>query len=189
MAEASESRCCCINQNDNFTTEVQDSMEADVDDGIRETGALMQEDSGEVESDTSSTAMTCPLFMQGLPRDFESNPQLAAIASLLEDTVQEETNDDDDGDDVTHIKRPDTKVYQCVWNRNRVLNQRNRPGYGTAKRSFAASSRKHRSRASQHSPYPKCRASGSKTNSPGNDGKKQNVSIGETTLFLNMWKL
>jgi hypothetical protein len=28
----------------------------------------------------------CPLFMEGLPRDFASNPQLAAIASLLEET-------------------------------------------------------------------------------------------------------
>jgi hypothetical protein len=27
----------------------------------------------------------CPLFMEGLPTDFGTNPQLAAIASLLED--------------------------------------------------------------------------------------------------------
>jgi hypothetical protein len=31
---------------------------------------------------------TCPLFMDGLPSDFSSNPQLAALASLI--------NDDDD---------------------------------------------------------------------------------------------
>lgn len=36
---------------------------------------------------------TCPLFMDGLPNDFASNPQLAALASLM--------NDDDEENDVS----------------------------------------------------------------------------------------
>jgi hypothetical protein len=32
----------------------------------------------------------CPLFMEGLPTDFASNPQLAAIANLLEDNEDED---------------------------------------------------------------------------------------------------
>ena len=36
----------------------------------------------------------CPLFMDGLPNDFSSNPQLAALASLI--------NDDDEGSDISN---------------------------------------------------------------------------------------
>jgi hypothetical protein len=36
----------------------------------------------------------CPLFMDGLPKDFSSNPQLAALASLI--------NDDDEGNDISN---------------------------------------------------------------------------------------
>jgi hypothetical protein len=44
-----------------------------------------------VEDDVES-GVECPLFMDGLPSDFRTNPQLAALASLLDD------EDEDDGD-------------------------------------------------------------------------------------------
>eukprot|EP00545_Synedropsis_sp_CCMP1620_P002375 CAMPEP_0119018278 /NCGR_PEP_ID=MMETSP1176-20130426/18966_1 /TAXON_ID=265551 /ORGANISM="Synedropsis recta cf, Strain CCMP1620" /LENGTH=111 /DNA_ID=CAMNT_0006972239 /DNA_START=26 /DNA_END=361 /DNA_ORIENTATION=- len=40
----------------------------------------------------------CPLFMDGLPQDFSSNPHLAALASLM--------NDDDDEQDKKPVKKP-----------------------------------------------------------------------------------
>ena len=40
--------------------------------------------------DDDDDEVTCPLFMEGLPKDFASNPQLAAIASLLNDSDHEE---------------------------------------------------------------------------------------------------
>jgi hypothetical protein len=42
--------------------------------------------------DVDDDEILCPLFMEGLPTDFGTNPQLAAIASLLED-------DDDEDED------------------------------------------------------------------------------------------
>jgi hypothetical protein len=45
----------------------------------------------ETESDASNSA--CPLFMDGLPTDFKSNPALAALASLLEDSDSDEVKD------------------------------------------------------------------------------------------------
>jgi hypothetical protein len=35
--------------------------------------------------DDDDDDVTCPLFMEGLPSDFSKNPQLAALASLLEE--------------------------------------------------------------------------------------------------------
>lgn len=34
-------------------------------------------------TDEDEQEITCPLFMDGLPKDFSTNPKLAAIASLL----------------------------------------------------------------------------------------------------------
>jgi hypothetical protein len=42
------------------------------------------------DDDDETSSMTCPLFMDGLPANFASHPQLAAIASLLEESVPEE---------------------------------------------------------------------------------------------------
>eukprot|EP00934_Nitzschia_sp_Nitz4_P001484 Nitzschia sp. Nitz4//scaffold77_size91520//80842//81195//NITZ4_004905-RA/size91520-processed-gene-0.101-mRNA-1//1//CDS//3329558036//1484//frame0 len=41
-------------------------------------------------ADSSDTEDLHPLFMSGLPSDFEANPQLTALASFLEDEVPEE---------------------------------------------------------------------------------------------------
>lgn len=40
--------------------------------------------------DGSDEEQLCPLFMEGLPKDFADNPRLAAIASLLEEDNKEE---------------------------------------------------------------------------------------------------
>jgi len=44
----------------------------------------------EGESSDATESTTCPLFMNGLPSDFSSNPQLAALASLLEENEKDE---------------------------------------------------------------------------------------------------
>lgn len=46
----------------------------------------------------------CPLFMEGLPSDFTSNPALAAIASLLEE------DDDDATPKKKEYETPSTRV-------------------------------------------------------------------------------
>lgn len=43
-----------------------------------------------VELQKTKETVFCPLFMDGLPKDFSTNPQLAALVSLM--------NDDDDDD-------------------------------------------------------------------------------------------
>jgi hypothetical protein len=54
---------------------------------------LVEEGDDDDDNDNDSeTNNMCPLFMNGLPKNFASNPQLAAIASLMND------DDDDDGD-------------------------------------------------------------------------------------------
>jgi hypothetical protein len=53
------------------------------------------DDSGNAEKESTF----CPLFMDGLPRDFSSNPQLAALASLM--------NDDENDDEKPTVKYQD----------------------------------------------------------------------------------
>jgi hypothetical protein len=48
--------------------------------------------------DDDDEDITCPLFMEGLPSDFSKNPQLAALASLLEE------EDKDDGEEARQVK-------------------------------------------------------------------------------------
>jgi hypothetical protein len=50
---------------------------------IEKEDARMCEDAKKTEEEEETS--WCPLFMEGLPTDFASNPQLADIASLLED--------------------------------------------------------------------------------------------------------
>jgi hypothetical protein len=53
---------------------------------------MMMSDSKESDDSNEDEDNTvCPLFMEGLPTDFSTNPQLAALASLLGD-------DEEDGD-------------------------------------------------------------------------------------------
>lgn len=48
----------------------------------------------EEEGEQTEEEVVCPLFMQGLPKDFTKNTGLAALASLLEEEEEEEVTTD-----------------------------------------------------------------------------------------------
>jgi len=56
------------------------------------------EDSKDDKDSGDDNEATCPLFMEGLPRDFSSNPALAALASLLEEDEGDGGGNIDDSD-------------------------------------------------------------------------------------------
>eukprot|EP00535_Pseudo-nitzschia_heimii_P003627 CAMPEP_0197193888 /NCGR_PEP_ID=MMETSP1423-20130617/28191_1 /TAXON_ID=476441 /ORGANISM="Pseudo-nitzschia heimii, Strain UNC1101" /LENGTH=131 /DNA_ID=CAMNT_0042647211 /DNA_START=26 /DNA_END=420 /DNA_ORIENTATION=+ len=58
------------------------------------------EKADENDEDSDSGSMTLPLFMDGLPKNFATNPQLAAIASFLND--DEDVKEGDDDKDITN---------------------------------------------------------------------------------------
>jgi len=134
-------------------------------------------DKDEDDGDSDSGSMTCPLFMEGLPRNFATNPQLAAIASLLDDEVREENNADVENDSKDDQKNDD---------KNKILGHPSRaPSSQTTtiskhtKTSGKARTRRHRKKSS---PYPR----------PQDRTKERQqakkTSVGEITLFMNMWK-
>ena len=139
----------------------------------------------ETQSDSDSGAMACPLFMEGLPRDFATNPQLAAIASLLDDEVREETtpSQEDENDNVT-----------ATVNNKKNRNSKNLPSsqkYSTqlqqskSSKSYTTHSGKARNRRRKQraTPYPKLQDRKNEKQA-GN----KSASVGEITLFMNMWK-
>ena len=105
------------------------------------------------ETDENNNDTFCPLFMDGLPQNFADNPQLAAIASLLEES-----------DDDENIRKP-SAIQRGVPVPN--------AGGGKARSRTSRSSRSHK-------PYsvPKKK-----------EKTKQQASLGEAQLFLNMWKI
>jgi Zn finger protein HypA/HybF involved in hydrogenase expression len=126
---------------------------------IEKEDARMCEDAKKTEEEEETS--WCPLFMEGLPTDFASNPQLAAIASLLEE--------DDDNDDDKEGKQHES----------RDTNTRKQPSVvGTVGGGKARRTR----RRNQSTPYP-ATATATATNS------KKKASLGEAQLFLNMWKI
>lgn len=114
------------------------------------------EKSAETESqnDSKHEEKLCPLFMDGLPSDFSTNPGLAAIASLLEE--------DESNDNAVHTK----KEYEEPPTRS---------GGGKIRRTPARSNRK------DGRPY--------NTRAHGEGDTPKETSVGETHLFLKMWKL
>jgi hypothetical protein len=94
----------------------------------------------------------CPLFMDGLPSDFSTNPGLAAIASLFD-----EESEDSVAPKKKEYETPSTRV-----------------GGGKLRRTPARSKRKNDGRPYQN----RQRKSDTKA-----------TSVGETHLFLKMWKL
>ena len=115
----------------------------------------------------------CPLFMEGLPSNFATNPGLAAIASLL--------NESDNEDYDTKKRKGDKKEDDSSTNNaiSKVLELK--PGGGKVQRTRL------KGRSSRSSPYNK--------DKDGNNNKKKTkqdkkgASLGEAQLFLNMWKL
>mmetsp|Transcript_33423 Transcript_33423/g.80829 ORF Transcript_33423/g.80829 Transcript_33423/m.80829 type:complete len:150 (-) Transcript_33423:26-475(-) len=110
-------------------------------------------------SKDGSSSSDCPLFMNGLPSDFAANSGLAAIASLLDDDGGENA-DDDDGE--KKYKKKDLKSTALVQS-----------GGGKAKKT---------NKPNAHRPYSK------EKNTEMTKAQKK-VSLGETQLFLNMWKI
>jgi hypothetical protein len=154
------------------------------------------------DDDGDSNTSVCPLFMQGLPQNFSTNPQLAAIASLLEDAVQEEEEekqqhpssvDHCNTDSFGERKTTDSKkyVYKCVDKK-----------YAKAKRvkySYTNSNTrtnhppKQLKTTTTRTPFPtptrKGPASSASTSTNNSNNQLKSSSVGETMLFLNMWKL
>jgi hypothetical protein len=126
---------------------MKDDVETSVQDFELPQASPMSDNNADDDDDE---AECCPLFMEGLPTDFASNPHLAAIASLL---------DDDE---------PPNKPQQVP-----LMPVLGKAGGGKMIRS---SSRQQRRQNHQAAPYqaPK---------------RKSNTSMGETQLFLKMWKL
>jgi hypothetical protein len=142
------------------------------------------------ENDTTCcTTTTCPLFMDGLPQNFQQNTQLAAIASLLEDHIQEEK-------EAAADKKEPSAVYRCVLNRDRKISrQRNKPAVVKKAASTAAKSSSYRKNLRSKPKTNSSAISSSKreysTDPTISSGVKSHntASIGDTTLFLSMWKI
>jgi hypothetical protein len=120
------------------------------------------EDFGSID-DKSASEVACPLFMEGLPKNFDKNPHLAALASLLED-ADEETHRGVDSETKTAAKAGISKAGGCAWLESRG---------GRVRVSKSRDSRKgepYRRRSKQRK-------------------EKEETSLGEAQLFLKMWKL
>ena len=115
----------------------------------------------------------CPLFMDGLPSNFKTNPSLAAIASLL--------NESDE--DYDNMKKQIIEEKECNSDSNSAskteMKVELKPGGGKVQRKQC----RRKGGSGSSSPYSK----------DGNTKKrkedKKTASLGEAQLFLNMWKL
>ena len=56
-----------------------------------DTGSKNDDDTGEASTNDDHKDISCPLFMDGLPLDFSTNPALAAIASLMNENDNDGT--------------------------------------------------------------------------------------------------
>ena len=145
MENAATSACCAQrstspHRNDEEVTKKEEPIET------------MQTENGNTEEEQ----IMCPLFMEGLPSDFSTNPHLAALASLIVDNSEGDEEIRKSGNEPPREATP-------------------KAGGGRLR------SQKSRTRRRQN-PYPTRRQQQS-----AND--KGSSSIGETQLFLKMWKL
>mmetsp|Transcript_6187 Transcript_6187/g.12898 ORF Transcript_6187/g.12898 Transcript_6187/m.12898 type:complete len:251 (-) Transcript_6187:108-860(-) len=136
---------------------------------------------GDCDDDSDSNNV-CPLFMSGLPSDFASNPGLAAIASLLGETVEDE---EEDGNDGCKKSRKCDKSIKDTGGRAASVEPRaggGKVGGASSRRNGGSrgSTRKPSSSKSGHQPYP---------TTADRKEKKQKAAVGEAQLFLNMWKI
>jgi len=93
-----------------------------------QTKSAVKEDEDNNNSGDDDNDDICPLFMDGLPKNFASNPQLAAIASLLND------EDDDDDNDYSQVEEEEeeeeeeqklNKNNECSTKKNLSLDYKN----------------------------------------------------------------
>ena len=120
-------------------------------------------------AEAASEDSVCPLFMDGLPSNFKTNPSLAAIASLL--------NESDE--DYDKMKKQIIEEKECnsdsISASKKTMKVELKPGGGKVQRK--------QSRQKGSSPYSK------EGNTKKRKEDKKTASLGEAQLFLNMWKL
>jgi hypothetical protein len=76
-----------------------------------------------MEDNTTTEEITCPLFMEGLPSNFTSNPGLAAMASLMQDNG----NDDDESESKRIMDLPNVGGGKVRCTSSNRLRRRNTP--------------------------------------------------------------
>lgn len=125
---------------------------------------IASEDENDAVS-TNSNSADCPLFMEGLPRDFSSNPALAALASLIDEEsiakqkiANKALSTQKKEDKTPKKRRHDVKNFKSKSNLT-----------GSKERSASTST-------SEDQVLPPT-------------GQYSSPSIGEASLFLKMWKL
>lgn len=114
-----------------------------------------------MESDDDGEQTWCPLFMDGLPKDFATNPRLAAIASLLEDDNNTAPTNNNLGEERSSVIPPAPAP---------------RAGGGKLSRTKRGQSKA----ASRHQPY-QCGSRSAKS--------RGQATLGEAQLFLSMWNI
>ena len=139
-----------------------------------------KDDENDESSDSGS--MTLPLFMDGLPKNFATNPQLAAIASLLNDDEDVEEGDKYEGkaneeNNANYDKRRNPQSNQ------RCLSRASKEHTVVRRHSRKSANTRNRRQRQRALPYPR-----------QNDRKREEqastktTSVGEITLFMNLWK-
>jgi hypothetical protein len=123
---------------------------------------VSNDDVQSIESQTDEEAdnISCPLFLDGLPKNFSQNAALAALASLLD----EETTDKSKHD----VKSVSSLSISASQFENVAV------GGGKVRRKKNG----RRIRQINNNPYPRPIKKASKP-----------VSVAETSLFLKLWKL
>ena len=127
------------------------------------TAINMEEDATATVSTKEETPL---LFMDGLPSDFATNPQLAALASLMND-------DDDDADDAVCNKKDDGDDEPVV-----KLETKKYASGGGGKVTTTTRKSSQQRRRKESSPY----------NTTTTTTRKK-ATMGEAQLFLKMWSL
>ena len=141
-----------------------------------DTGSKNDDDTGEASTNDDHKDISCPLFMDGLPLDFSTNPALAAIASLMND------NDNDGTPVVASTKKPSTN--QAIIKRNERTKYK---PYIKSNRKTKATPEKCIDDAAT-SNMQVC-DKGATNYSRNTREKTSMTTIGEASLFLKMWKL
>ena len=146
--------------------------------------------SSQVEKSQNNDAdeITCPLFMIGLPKDFATNPQLAAIASLLKDDENKSGDKEMEQGLDEKIKMKKSFMINRIHSPTKINRKDSPPshvGFVTndkLRRRYSSSSlnrRQRQQRRQRACPYPE----------QHKRQKANDTSVGEATIFLNMWKL
>ena len=119
------------------------------------------------DDDSDSSTPLCPLFMDTLPSNFDSNPGLAAIASLLDE-------DDDEQEDKLEKEKP---IH------SRFAISTTAAAAGPAGGGKASNHRRHsRTRRMGSAPYPSL----IKNDKPK---EKKQATLGQAQVFLQLWKI